>query len=196
MLTEGYEQFAHFLRSLADIPDAEMEKAAEIFRPTSFPKGAFLVRAGKVPQTLSFVVSGIVRLYYITPTGVEVTKSFRTENYFVAAYSALLQGIPSRMFIQTLEPTSLLMAPYRSYQTLASGHPCWQTVDLKTAEWLYVKLDQRESELLLDDAATRYLKFLAEYPGLVHRVKQYHIASYLGITPESLSRIRAQLAHS
>ncbi len=82
MLTEGYEQFAHFLRSLADIPDAEMEKAAEIFRPTSFPKGAFLVRAGKVPQTLSFVVSGIVRLYYITPTGVEVTKSFRTENYF------------------------------------------------------------------------------------------------------------------
>src|SRR6266700_8290321 len=171
MLTEGYEQFAHFLRSLADIPDAEMEKAAEIFRPTSFPKGAFLVRAGKVPQTLSFVVSGIVRLYYITPTGVEVTKSFRTENYFVAAYSALLQGIPSRMFIQTLEPTSLLMAPYRSYQTLASGHPCWQTVDLKTAEWLYVKLDQRESELLLDDAATRYLKFLAEYPGLVHRVK-------------------------
>ncbi len=69
-------------------------------------------------------------------------------------------------------------------------------MDLKTAEWLYVKLDQRESELLLDDAATRYLKFLAEYPGLVHRVKQYHIASYLGITPESLSRIRAQLAHS
>ncbi len=192
MQTEDYDQFARFLRSLADIPDAEMEKATEIFRPASFPKGTFLVRAGEVPQTLSFVVSGIVRLYYITPAGVEITKSFRTENYLVAAYSSLLQGTPSRMFIQTLEPTTLLIAPYQAYQALTAGHPCWQTVNLKTAEWLYIKLDQRESELLLDDATTRYLKFLNEYPGLVNRVKQYHIASYLGITPESLSRIRAR----
>lgn len=195
-MTDSYKQFTRYLRSLADIPDAEMEKVARIFRPVSLPKGTFLSRAGEIPQTLSFIISGIVRLYYITPGGVEVTKSFRTENHFVAAYSALLQGVPSRVFLQTLETTSLLMAPYASYRALALEHPCWQTVNLKIAEWLYIKLNERESELLLDDATTRYLKFLDEYPGLVQRVKQYHIASYLGITPESLSRIRAQLAHS
>lgn len=196
MPASGYEQFAQFLRSLTDIPDTEVAKAVEIFRPVSVPKGMFLVRAGEVPQTLGFIVSGIVRLYYIMPAGAEVIKSFRTENQFLAAYSALLQGKPSRMFLQTLEPTSLLMACYHSYRALASGQGCWQNVDLKTAEWLYIKLGQRESEPLLDDATTRYLKFLDEYPGLVHRVKQHHIASYLGITPVSLSRIRSQLARS
>jgi len=187
------QQLTHYLCSLADIPPAEIEKAIRIFQPHSLPKGFFLLRAGEIPQTLSFVVSGIVRLYYITPAGIEVIKSFRTENHFVAAYSALLQGIPSRIFLQTLERTSLLVASYRAYRELAAGHQCWQTIDLRLAEWLYVKLDQRESELLLDDATTRYLKFLDEYPGLVHRVKQHHIASYLGITPVSLSRIRSRL---
>ena len=196
MQSSEYEQFARYLRSLTEVPDTEIAKASEIFRLVSVPKGTFLVRAGEVPQTLGFIVSGIARLYYNTPAGAEVIKSFRTENHFVAAYSALLQGAPSRVFIQTLEPTTLLVAPYRSYRVLASGHPCWQSVDLKIAEWLYIKLDQRESELLLDDATTRYLKFLEEYPGLVHRVKQHHIASYLGITPVSLRRIRAQLAQS
>lgn len=191
-----YTQFAHFLRSWADVPDAEITKAVEIFQPASVPKETIFLHAGEIPQTIGFIVSGLARLYYIEPSGLERTKAFRMENQFVCAYSALLRGEPSRLFIQVLEPTELLVAAYRSYQRLSAGHACWQRVSLKIAEWLYVEQEQRQSELLLDDATTRYVKFLTAYPGLATRVKQMHIASYLGITPVSLSRIRAQLSHS
>jgi CRP-like cAMP-binding protein len=131
-------------------------------------------------------------LYYRDARGTEWTKAFCLAGTVVAAYSALLRGEPSRLSIQALEPSTLLVADFDSYQTLTAEHPCWQIVNRKLAEGLFIKKEQRESELLLDDASTRYQNFLDEYPGLEARVKQYHIASYLGITPVSLSRIRAQ----
>lgn len=192
----AYEQLARFFRSWADIPDAELNKAVELFRPLSVPRDTIFQRAGEVPRTLGFIVSGIARVYYIDPDGHEWINSFRVENQLVCAYGALLRGEPSRQFIQLLEPAELLVAPYRSYQQLAARHECWKDVSLKMAEWLYFEQEQRQSQLLLDDAATRYTKFLATYPGLATRVKQHHIASYLGITPVSLSRIRSQLSPS
>jgi CRP-like cAMP-binding protein len=196
MSVSGYEQLARYLRQLSDIPDAEIAKAMKIFKPVSAPKGNFLLRAGEVPRTLGFVVSGVIRLFFVTPDGHERTRSFRIENSFVASYSALLLGEPSRLFLQALEPTSLLITPYSAYQELTAGHLCWQIMDRKLAQMLFIRQEQRECELLLDDATTRYLKFRAEYPGLEDRVKQHHIASYLGITPVTLSRIRSQLSRS
>lgn len=89
---------------------------------------------------------------------------------------------PSRLFIEALEDSKLLVANYSAYRSLSEAHPCWQTVNCKIAEALFVKKEKRESSLLLDDAKTRYLSFLAEYPGLDARLKQHYIASYLGIT--------------
>jgi CRP-like cAMP-binding protein len=163
-----------------------------IFRPFCLSKGQYFIQAGEVPTTFGFLISGLCRLYYLDPSGTEWTKAFCLANSVVAAYSALLRGEPSRLFIQALEDSSLLVADYAVYQTLTMEHPCWQILNGKLAESLFIKKEQRESELLLDDAPTRYEKFLTEYPGLEARVKQYHIASYLGITPVSLSRIRAQ----
>lgn len=192
----AYEQLAHFFRDLADIPEAEIAKAMKIFQLASVRKGEFLLRAGEVPHTLGFVVSGVIRLFFLTPDGNEITRSFRVEKSFVSSYSALLLGEPSRLFLQALEPTFLLVTPYSAYQELTAGHLCWQIIDRKFAQQLFIRQEQRECELLLDDATTRYLKFRADYPGLEERVKQHHIASYLGITPVTLSRIRAQLSNS
>lgn len=181
------------LHALAALPDSEIVKARAIFQPQRLPRGGFFVRAGELPQTLGFVVSGLLRLYYLREDGSEYTKSFCVEHEFVGAYRALLCAEPSRLFIQALEPVTLLVARYQDYQTLSAGHPGWETVNRKLAERLFLKKEQRESALLLDDAQTRYIEFLAEYPGLEHRLKQHQIASYLGITPVSLSRIRARL---
>jgi len=156
-------------------------------------RGDFFVRAGDAPRTIGFIVSGILRLYYVDDEGNEYTKSFCAENDFVAAYSALLLAQPSRLFIEALEDSRLLIADYSVYRLLCEEHPCWQVVNCKIAEGLFIKKEKRESTLLLDDAKTRYLNFLKEYPGLETRLKQHHIASYLGITPVTLSRIRAQL---
>ncbi|MBD2692077.1 Crp/Fnr family transcriptional regulator [Anabaena catenula] len=193
MSTQPYQQLFHVLRSLTEIPESEIYKISSIFYPVKLPVGEFFIKAGELPKTIGFVISGLLRLYYLDHSGTEFTKSFCLDNEFIAAYSALLLKEPSRLFIEALEDTNLLVADYTDYQKLAQKHICWQIVNCKLTQALFIKKEKRESELLLDDATTRYLNFLAEYPQLATRVKQYHIASYLGITTVSLSRIRAKL---
>jgi CRP-like cAMP-binding protein len=190
--TPVHQRLFTLLRSLAEIPDRELERAGAIFHPTEVRRGALLLRAGERPQTLAFVSAGLLRLYYIGCEGREFTKSFCVEGEIVAAYSALLLDSPSRLFIEALEDSQLLVADYQAYQALAAQHPCWTIVGQRRAEALFIKKELREGALLLDDAETRYLQFLAEYPGLEARLKQHQIASYLGISPVSLSRVRAR----
>jgi CRP-like cAMP-binding protein len=193
MLSQDLTQLIIILRSLITLSEDEAMQAAALFQACSLKRGEFFVRAGDVPKTIGIVMSGILRLYYVDREGSEYTKSFCAENSFVAAYSALLLEQPSRLFIQTLEDTKLLAADYATYRSLSESHPCWQVLNCKIAENLFIKKEKRESALLLDDSKTRYLNFQAEYPGLETRLKQHHVASYLGITPVTLSRIRAQL---
>ncbi|MBI4784039.1 MAG: Crp/Fnr family transcriptional regulator [Oscillatoriophycideae cyanobacterium NC_groundwater_1537_Pr4_S-0.65um_50_18] len=193
MLSQDLTQLIVILRSLITLPDDEAMKAASLFQACSLKRGEFFVQAGDVPKNIGIVMSGILRLYYVDHEGNEYTKSFCAENSFVAAYSSLLLEQPSRLFIQALEDTKLLTADYAAYRSLSESHPCWQILNCKIAEGLFIKKEKRESALLLDDAKTRYLNFQAEYPHLEPRLKQHHIASYLGITPVTLSRIRAQL---
>ena len=189
----GRMLLASTLRRLAELPDAEMERALALFQPARLRRDEHLLRAGEVPATIAFLRAGLLRLYYLDESGAEYTKSFCCAPELVAAYSALLLCEPSRLFIQALEDSSLLIADYRAYQRLAAGHGCWQIVNRRIAEALFIKKEKREAALLLDDAETRYRQFLAEYPQLEGRVRQHHIASYLGITPVSLSRIRARM---
>lgn len=193
LLPEDSTQLIRLLQSLVTLPEDEAIKAAQLFQVCSLKRGEFFVRAGDVPKNIGVIISGILRLYYIDCNGNEYTKSFCIENSFVAAYSALLLKQPSRLSIQALEDTKLLTVDYATYRSLSENHTCWQNLNCKIAETLFIKKEKRESALLLDDAKTRYLSFQAEYPGLEARLKQHHIASYLGITPVTLSRIRAQL---
>ncbi|BAY98564.1 hypothetical protein NIES37_25150 [Tolypothrix tenuis PCC 7101] len=190
MFSPAYLQLSHVLRTLVEIPGDELAKLTQVFQPSSFKTGEFLMCAGEIPSQIGFVVAGIFRLYYVNAAGTEFTKSFCPENHFVTAYSALILKQPAQFFIEALEDSLLLVADYSQYVQLCAAHPCWQAVNHKLVEALFIKKERREAELLLDDATTRYQKFLQEYPNLEHRVKQYHIASYLGISPVSLSRIR------
>ncbi|MBD2503088.1 Crp/Fnr family transcriptional regulator [Anabaena azotica] len=193
MLTPAYLQLSNVLQTLTDIPRDELAKLTCIFQPRTLNTGEFLIRAGDIPSQIGFVVSGILRLYYVNSVGTEFTKSFCLENHFVTAYSALILKQPAPFFIEALEDSSLLVADYSQYLQLCAENSCWQTINHKFVEALYIKKEKREAELLLDDATTRYKNFLLEYPDLDCRVKQYHIASYLGISPVSLSRIRKNL---
>jgi CRP-like cAMP-binding protein len=193
MLTQEQTQLITILRSQIQLTESEAVQAVCLFQTCTLNRGEFFVRAGDVPQTLGFVLSGILRLYYIAPDGNESTKSFCAENSFVAAYSALLMKQPSRLFIQALEDVKLLVADYSAYRSLSQSQGNLQQLNCKIAECLFIKKERRESALLLDDAKTRYLSFLEEYSELEARLKQHHIASYLGISPVTLSRIRAQL---
>ncbi|AFY44283.1 Crp/Fnr family transcriptional regulator [Nostoc sp. PCC 7107] len=190
---ESVKKLGNVLQNLVDISADELAQLTHVFQPKTLKTGDFLIRAGEIPAEIGFVASGILRLYYVNSAGGEFTKSFCPENHFVTAYRALILKQPAQFFIEALEDSLLLVADYSQYVQLCTENSCLQTINHKLVEALFLKKEKREAELLLDDATTRYQNFLREYPDLEQRVKQYHIASYLGISPVSLSRIRKNL---
>jgi len=177
----------------AGIPIEERERLLKQLHPITVKKDDYFLRAGDIPQHIGFNVSGLLRLFYIDSDGTEFIKHFCMENTLVISYSAFLLRAESKIYIQAIEDTELLAISYNTYCELLDSHVCWQTVSRKLADLLYIIKEKREYELLMNSAQERYLQFLEDYPNLENRLNNYHIASYLGITPESLSRIRKNL---
>lgn len=177
----------------AHIPREELRRLLQRKRTITLAKGEYFLMAGDVPEYIGFVRSGLLRLFHIDMDGVEVNKHFCVENTLAISYSAFLLREESKFFIQALEDTRLLAIDHQTYLDLLDSHICWQIVARKLAEMLFILKEKREWELLLNNAQERYEQFLRDYPDLERRLSQYHIASYVGITPESLSRIRASL---
>jgi CRP-like cAMP-binding protein len=189
-----------YIRKLADsmnfpegIPRSELRKLLRRKKIITIRANEHFLMAGDVPRYIGYVLSGLLRFYYIDANGVEITKHFCPEHTLATSYNSFIHKEESTFYIQTLEDSRILTIDYETYDYLLKGHVCWQTVARKLAEMLYVLKGKKEAELLLCDAKERYLRFLQDYPNLEKRLNQYHIASYLNIAPESLSRIRASL---
>jgi CRP-like cAMP-binding protein len=184
------------LSSFAEIPPAEWEKSIADIKHTHLKKGDYFIRVGEIPDKMACIVVGIFRVFYTTEAGEEKILVIRNEGRMLSAYSALLEKTPSWYDIQALEESDLLVISLEQYQNGLLKHPCWQTINARYTQMLFVEKEKRESELLSESAETRYLNFKERYPGMEGRIRQYHIASYLGITPVGLSRIRKKLKKS
>lgn len=174
----------------AFIPDTEWQKLKEKLQCVYLKKNAFFIVTGEIPDKIGFIVKGLFRIFYLTESGNDITLVFRDENKFLAAYSAYLEGVKSKYSFQALEDSLLLYISLDDYIELALDHICWQIIMQKYSQLLFVEKEKRETELLCDDAQTRYNHFINNSTSLANRISQYHIASYLGIKPETLSRIR------
>jgi CRP-like cAMP-binding protein len=148
-----------------------------------------LIDAGEAVHHIYFCAKGLFRMYYNTSEGREYNKSFVQKNRFFTSYGAMVTGSPSYFSIQALEPSAVISFPYSVSESLATHSHDWERFIRKGIEQLYIKKEERERNLLLLTSEQRYEMFKKEHPDLCQRIPQYHIASYLGITPVSLSRI-------
>ncbi len=176
---------------LKDIPRDELIKFHKLLKRVSLKKDEYFLRAGEIPRQIGFNASGLLRLFYIGRKGKDITKHFCAENSLAISYSAFIKREPSKFSIQALEDSKLLTFTYDDYISLLNSNVCWQIAAKKLAELIFILKENREAELLLLDANSRYQNFINDFPTLLNRIPQYYIASYLRITPESLSRIRA-----
>jgi len=176
------------------IPDSEWEYAAGLFRTGTYTKDSFLIRAGETMDSLFSINRGLVRFYYITESGREFNKYFVMDNRFFGSYSSLFLRLPCGFYIQALEETETLVLSRDSLEDLYNRHPCWERLGRLCAISFINHMERREKELLLDPLQVRYTRFLNEYPDLINRIPQYHIASYLGVTDVALSRIRKRMS--
>ncbi len=136
------------------------------------------------------MLSGLFRYVYTDDKGNEYTKSFMPAANFLASYSSMIQGEVSYYAIEALEDARVLTFSYDNWQQLRKADPVWNDLLLKMLEKGYSAKERRERELLLLSAEERYKNFCDRFPELTGRIKQHQVASFLGIQPESLSRIK------
>ena len=154
------------------------------------PKGEILLKAGVIFKKLYFIKKGAIRFYYINDNGDDITHWFIFDNDFVTELDSFYRGSPSQYYMETLEDTELLVLTQEQNQSLFVKHPnllvLWNEI---MADYL-VQFGEKVKDLQFRDAKTRYDNLILKYPDILQRVALGHIASYLGMTQQSLSRIR------
>jgi CRP-like cAMP-binding protein len=188
---DGLDPLFSALEALRPLPPGGREELRRITRPARLAKGAFFHRAGEVPSLAAFMTVGWLRYFHTGEDGREFIRYFCGGMSFVADSAALAAGRPSEYSVQAIEDCSLLIIPYRDWIALGEGDPAWLALHNALLDRALDAAERRSRSLVLDDAAARYRLLLEEFPGIEDHVRQYEIASYLGINPVSLSRIRA-----
>ncbi|PJZ27792.1 Crp/Fnr family transcriptional regulator [Leptospira kmetyi] len=176
---------------ISPIPKEVWTQAKLVYTVKELSYGDFLIRQGKIPTEFAFVFSGVLREYYLTPDGTEYIKSFNFPGEFTGSYFDLLTKQPSTCNIRAITDCKLAVANFSHLTELYDTHIAWERLGRMVAENLFLKKARREYELLALSAEERYELLKRNYPNIEDVIPQYHIASYLGITPVSLSRIRS-----
>ena len=184
---------ADYYHSLTTIPDEEWNWFVARLLEKRIEKYQHWVKEGQIAHEYAFIVQGFMYSYYMKEDK-EIVRDFFSENSHASAHTSLITRTPSLYSIQALEPTTILTLSYHDNQELFCRHSCWQEIGRLTAEERYKQKEERERSFLLDTPETRYMKILKNMPEVLQRAPQYHIASYLGISPETLSRIRRKIA--
>ncbi len=155
-------------------------------------KGTVLMSAGDPAETTGVVMSGVLSEFYLMPDGTERTRGFALPGAFFGSLSDALTARPSRVFVRTEANAVVLLTKWSAFRALAARSREWERMQGAIVQQLYLRKATREYELLALDAAGRYASLIEQYPTIETLVSQTRIASYLGITPVHLSRLRAK----
>lgn len=192
-MEEALKLLKTFVQQASPISDEAWSDLSSIWTIKTLQRDGYFAEEGKRPSEMGFVISGVIRAFYRTKDGDEYNKTFFTSGAMVAAFAGLVRDTESYINLQALEDTSLLVTDYSNFTALYDKHHSLERLGRKAIEAEWVKKEIRELRLVLCTAEERYAYFKEEHPGLEHRIAQYHIASFLGITPVALSRIRGRI---
>lgn len=156
----------------------------------TFRKGEIILNAGDVCKEFYFITQGLLRSFHRMSNGSERTYVICRENDIFTEHSSFISQTPSTDFIEAIEDTEVLYISYEDLMTLYKNYHAWESVGRKVSDINFVVSKERLRSMMNDDAITRYKRFLHSYQNILHRIPQHIVASYLGITPQSLSRLK------
>jgi len=188
-MTSSLEGLRQVITTLQPLTEKEWSDFAECLTIRSFEKGDFLIRQDETENHVYFLNCGATRNYFIRD-GKEFTVDFHFTGEFVTAFYSLITREPSSIFIEILEPTEAVVINYTDLTTFYEQHHRGERIGRRIAEYQYVRRLRKEMDLLSLTAEERYAQLLQRNPSLVQNLSVKHLSSYLGIQPESLSRIR------
>lgn len=166
----------------------------EFVKEVSIHKGAYFVEAGKICSSLGFVQEGIFRSCYYNKFGDDFTRYFVYEGRLIGDINGFINRVASTEYIEAITDARIYLLNREDIELLDHELPNWSTIFVKLNAAVLENKMKTASNMLVQDGQTRYLNFLNHYPGLSNRIPQSMLASYLGITPSSLSRIRRNIS--
>ena len=185
-----------FISSIASIEKESLDEFCSMSTPKAVSKGEVLIQEDSIAKKLYFIHKGIFRYYIISPDGKDITKDFAVDedNPFCTAYSSFMTNQPSQIFIESLTDSEISIWDRSYIFPLLTQNIHWLPFSQRIATGMYIRKEKKEISLMRDSAAQRYRFFQDAFPSLSKRIPQHYIATYLNITPESLSRIKKKLA--
>ena len=186
-----YERLRNFFERSLIVSDEQFEFIKSLFLPIKVRKGEFLLREGEIARNTIFVASGCLRTFTIDDKGKEHILQFSPENWWTGDMN-FTNNVPSQCFIEALEDSEILVTEFTSIQKLLEYMPAMSAFYQAALQKAVAAKNQRIVSSMSATAEERYIEFLKKYSSLLQRVPQHMIASYLGISPETLSRIRKQ----
>ncbi|MGS2762036.1 Crp/Fnr family transcriptional regulator [Sinomicrobium sp. M5D2P9] len=183
------ETLRQHIEEIVPLTDDEFAFVATHFSVHNFKKREYLIRQGEDVTYTYFVVSGLLKLIYNDESGKEHILSFAMEDWWETDFLAFYSKIKATMSLQCLEDTCVLCISLEDYQKLCSGLPKMEHFFLKKATSGHIASQQRILSLLSSNAKERYEQLIKRYPSLFQRVPKTLIASYLGVSRETLSRL-------
>ncbi|SEB44688.1 cAMP-binding domain of CRP or a regulatory subunit of cAMP-dependent protein kinases [Tenacibaculum sp. MAR_2009_124] len=181
-----------YISKILHFTENEMEVFVSLFSEKEFEKNEYFATAGEYSNKLGFLTDGVMRAFFCNSDGNEYTKTFFTNFNFVAAYSSMVTNQKNLINIQSITKSKVFVADFKKIVSLYNDYPKIESLGRIFAEQKFTIKEKREIELVTLNATERYQIFRKEHKGLENLIPQYHIASYLGITPTQLSRIRGK----
>ncbi len=188
-----HDKLLQYMHSGNDFTQEETEAVKKYFEPVAFSKNTTIEKAGRVPQYLYYIVSGYLRLFYADENGSEVTTHINCPPGFFTSYSEFINRTLSENTIESITDSELLRISKENLDHLISQSEAMKNFSISVFQQSITYNEKRSRELSVLNAEQRYLKLMNDYPEIIQNVPIQYIASFLGMKPESLSRIRRKI---
>lgn len=188
-----HDQLIHLITQRVKLSDVEKSLCIQYFETVHYPRNRILEEEGKIPGYLYFVLSGFVRLFYYDDNGDEVTTHINCPPGFITSYSNFITQTRSDENLECVTPCELLRITKVDLDALVQKSPAFKDFSIWVFQQSLSYNEMRSKELATLNAAQRYKKLLHQHPEVLQNVPMQYIASFLGMNPKSLSRIRKQI---
>lgn len=189
----GVTYFKNYLLKNTSFDNDAFEEAIPLMQLQFVQKNKYFVESGKLSQKFGFIISGMMRAYFLDD-GNEITNCICSDNSFASSTTSLITQTPSELNVQAIEDTYILTMSFDDMNKLFSKFPFWANVGRLIAEKEFLYSDCRLRCYNNQEATEKYIQLLKDNPHIINRVPLQYIASFLGIRPETLSRIRKNTA--
>ena len=176
-----------------ELTDEELEFVKSNISILKLKKKQILIHENEIQKSIAFIYSGLIRSYFIDENGKEINNAFFSENEFVTDYLSFIKQQKTKYTFECLEDCILISIPFETVEIAFDKYKNFANFGRKIAEWALENRTKKYESFLFETAEERYLRFIAENRPILNRISLSHLASYLGIERQSLSRIRSRI---